>query len=62
MVNNCIICNKPLKKIGLGRKNGRPISNETGYDWKERTKHKKCWKAEKLQMLIASLAKDVKMT
>tara|TARA_R110002012_G_scaffold2822_8_gene13386 strand:- start:3277 stop:3462 length:186 start_codon:yes stop_codon:yes gene_type:complete len=59
---NCIICNKPLKKIGLGRKNGRPIANKTGYDWKERTKHKKCWKEEKLQELIKSLAKDVKMT
>ena len=45
-MTNCEICNKPLKKIGVERKNGKAIKNKTGKDWTTRTKHKKCWKNE----------------
>ena len=35
----CKRCNKPLKLIGIERKNGR------GYytDWSDREYHKRCW-------------------
>jgi len=41
---NCEYCNRPLRKIGLERKNGKPINNESGKDWEERKYHKGCWK------------------
>lgn len=37
----CELCGKPLKKIGVGRKNGK-IHFE---DWKNRKFHVKCYKA-----------------
>lgn len=46
-MTNCLKCGKPLKLIGIERKNGK------GYytDWKDNDKnprslHKKCWKEE----------------
>ena len=41
---NCIYCNKPLRVIGSDRKNGKPINNNSGKDWKNRKFHKKCFK------------------
>ena len=39
----CEVCNKPLRLIGVERKNGKALNNKTGKDWVGRTKHKKCW-------------------
>lgn len=49
---DCKMCNKPLRMIGLGRKNGKAINNKTGKDWtndpnKPRLYHKKCFKIKK---------------
>ena len=41
---NCEYCGRHLRKIGTERKNGKPINNESGKDWKERKYHKGCWK------------------
>ena len=41
---NCQYCNRPLRKIGIERRNGKPINNETGKDWENRKYHKGCWK------------------
>ena len=39
----CKMCSKPLRKIGLERKNGKKIYNKTGLDWHNREYHKKCY-------------------
>ena len=38
-MTKCAKCQKPLKLIGIDRKNG--IGNY--YDWQNRFYHKKCW-------------------
>lgn len=43
-MSNCLYCNKPLKKIGLNRKNGLLFNNNKGYDWYNRKYHKCCYK------------------
>lgn len=45
----CLLCNKTMPIIGLGRKNGKKINNSTGRDWTNdpntpRLYHKKCHK------------------
>ena len=46
MVQNCMKCGKPLRKIGNQRKNGKSFLNHSNFsnDWKERQFHKKCYK------------------
>jgi hypothetical protein len=43
-MNNCEHCGKPLRLIGMDRKNGKTINNSNGKDWEERKYHKKCYK------------------
>tara|TARA_R110002073_G_scaffold53966_1_gene139183 strand:+ start:620 stop:814 length:195 start_codon:yes stop_codon:yes gene_type:complete len=43
-VRVCKYCDKPLRKIGIERKNGKKIYNKTGKDWATREYHKKCYK------------------
>tara|TARA_R110002072_G_scaffold42468_3_gene120078 strand:- start:1245 stop:1454 length:210 start_codon:yes stop_codon:yes gene_type:complete len=45
----CKKCDKPLRLIGIDRKNGIPIKNSSGKDWttnsnKPREYHKKCYR------------------
>ena len=45
-------CDKPLRLIGIDRKNGIPLNNATGKDWttnsnNPRKYHKKCWRIVK---------------
>lgn len=44
VVRVCKYCDKPLRKIGIERKNGKKIYNKTGKDWATREYHKKCYK------------------
>ncbi len=39
----CEICDKPLQKIGIERKNGKLFTK----DWKSRKYHKTCYKKNK---------------
>jgi hypothetical protein len=41
---NCEYCDKPLKKIGFDRSNGRLYAGNNGADWDGRKYHKKCYK------------------
>lgn len=41
-MSKCSLCDKPLKPLGYGRKNGKHHA-----DWHTRTLHKKCWLATK---------------
>jgi hypothetical protein len=36
----CKVCQKPLKAVGMNRKNGKGVYN----DWKDRSTHLKCYK------------------
>lgn len=54
-MTNCLKCGKPLKLIGIERKNGK--GNYT--DWKDDDKkpreyHKSCWKEEQKYNYIIS--------
>lgn len=51
---DCKMCSKPLRLIGIDRKNGIPINNSSGKDWTTnsttpRLYHKKCFKEVKAQ-------------
>ena len=52
-MSNCVICQKPLQKIGRARKNGKQSHD----DWYGRNKHKKCWKEEQQRKLFIDLLK-----
>ncbi len=61
-MTNCEYCNKPLKKIGTQRSNGKIFEGNHGKDWKERKYHKKCWKEiqeeKKFQLMLDSLKQE----
>ena len=50
----CIMCNKPIVKIGLARKNGKQHK-----DWDTRKLHKKCltdyWRVLNTQLLFDNI-------
>ena len=58
-MTNCEYCNKPLKKIGNNRKNGKHFTANNGNDWNERKYHKKCYKEvkdrEKILLMLENL-------
>ena len=43
----CQMCNKPLRAIGLDRKNGKVTKYGYNGDWMERKFHKRCYKEYK---------------
>ena len=57
---NCLSCNKPLRSIGLNRKNGRLfVSGENNNeDWKNRKYHKKCWKEKQNSIMYDFIRKE----
>jgi hypothetical protein len=44
---NCIHCDKPLRKIGKDRINGKLFVGNDGEDWSSRRYHKRCYKLKK---------------
>ena len=51
----CKYCGKPLRLIGMERKNGKVLNNHNGKDWKGREYHKKCWKVIQDEKLYSQI-------